>query len=100
MLIIRGVNLFPTQIEELILENKRLSPHYVLELRKDGPLDSLEILVEARTDAADHSMRSLSATALSSEIKAKIGISSIVTVTAPGDIERSGGKAKRIRDLR
>jgi phenylacetate-CoA ligase len=100
MLIIRGVNLFPTQIEELILENERLSPHYMLELRKNGPLDTLEILVEARNDASDQSTRSSSAAALTSQIKAKIGITSIVTVTEPGDIERSGGKAKRIKDLR
>jgi len=100
MLIIRGVNLFPTQIEELILEDDRLSPHYVLELKKDGPLDALEVIVEARAEAADEGTRSSAKTALAQQIKARIGISSAVTVTAPGDVERSGGKAKRILDRR
>jgi phenylacetate-CoA ligase len=100
MLIIRGVNLFPSQLEELILDDERLSPHYVLALRKEGPLDSLEIVVEARADASDNGTRSLSAVALSDQVKAKIGLSTTVTVAEPGHIERSGGKAKRIRDLR
>ncbi|MGI9505942.1 MAG: phenylacetate--CoA ligase, partial [Geminicoccaceae bacterium] len=100
MLIIRGVNLFPTQIEELILEDERLSPHYVLELKKDGPLDALDVIVEARADAADDGVRSSAADALAQQIKARIGISSAVTVTAPGDVERSDGKAKRILDRR
>lgn len=100
MLIIRGVNLFPTQIEELILEDDRLSPHYMLELRKDGPLDALEVFVESRADASDGDTRSASASTLANQIKARIGISAAVTVTEPGDVERSGGKAQRIRDLR
>ncbi|MEL6965338.1 MAG: AMP-binding protein, partial [Pseudomonadota bacterium] len=100
MLIVRGVNLFPTQIEELILDNASLSPHYILELRKDGPLDVLEVLVEARTDTSDTESRSSASAALSNQIKTKIGISSFVNVLEPGGIERSGGKARRIRDLR
>ena len=100
MLIIRGVNLFPTQIEELILEDDRLSPHYLLELRKDGPLDALEVVVEARVDAADDGARSAAAADLTHHIKSRIGISSTVTVAEPGKVERSGGKAKRIHDLR
>ncbi|MDH3659517.1 MAG: phenylacetate--CoA ligase [Alphaproteobacteria bacterium] len=100
MLIIRGVNLFPTQIEELILADQRLSPHYILELRKDGPMDTLEVIVEARADAADEATRSATAAELAHHIKSSIGISSAVTVAAPGEVERSGGKAKRIRDLR
>jgi phenylacetate-CoA ligase len=100
MLIIRGVNLFPTQIEELILEDERLSPHYILELRKEGPLDALEVRVEARLDAANQATRAASAAALSGKIKNRIGISGAVTVTEPGEVERSAGKARRIRDLR
>ena len=100
MLIIRGVNLFPTQIEELILEDARLSPHYVLELRKEGALDALEVIVEARADAADEATRSVTAADLSHHIKSRIGISSAVKVAEPGKVERSGGKAKRVRDLR
>ncbi|MEZ5931083.1 MAG: phenylacetate--CoA ligase PaaK [Alphaproteobacteria bacterium] len=100
MLIIRGVNMFPTQIEELILEDQKLSPHYILELRKQGPLDVLEVIVEARPDAADEGTRAASSSALSAQIKDRIGISGTVTVTEPGEVERSVGKAKRIRDLR
>lgn len=100
MLIIRGVNLFPTQIEELILEDDRLSPHYVLELKKDGPLDALDVIVEARADAGDEGTRSAAANDLAGQIKARIGLSSAVTVAEPGKVERSGGKAKRIHDLR
>ena len=100
MLIIRGVNLFPTQIEELILEDERLSPHYLLEISKDGPLDALAVIVEARTDAADDTTREAAADTLAGHIKSRIGIASAVTVAAPGEVERSGGKAKRVRDLR
>ena len=100
MLIIRGVNLFPTQIEELILGDARLSPHYVLELRKEGPLDALEVIVEARADAADELTRKAASADLAHHIKSRIGISSAVTVAEPGQVERSGGKAKRVRDLR
>ena len=100
MLIIRGVNLFPTQIEELILKDDRLSPHYILEVRKEGPLDALKIIVEAKTDATDGELRSKASTALGGAIKTLIGVSSEVDVVAPGDVERSAGKAKRIKDLR
>jgi len=100
MLIIRGVNLFPTQIEEMIFQDDRLSPHYLLELRKEGPLDRLDVIVEARLDAAEQATRSDAATALAERIKSRIGISSRVSVTEPGKVERSGGKAKRIHDLR
>jgi phenylacetate-CoA ligase len=100
MLIIRGVNLFPSQIEELILEDERLAPHYILELRKDGPLDQLDVIVEARPDAADDQTRGSSGSSLAEKIKSRIGVSTVVTVAEPGKVERSIGKAKRIRDLR
>lgn len=100
MLIIRGVNLFPTQIEELILNDERLSPHYILEVRKDGPLDALKVIVEAKTSAADDQLRSKASSDLGNAIKTLIGVSSEVDVVEPGKVERSGGKAKRIVDLR
>jgi len=100
MLIIRGVNLFPSQIEELILEDDRLAPHYILELRKDGPLDKLDIIVEARSEASDSETRAASSSDLAGHIKSRIGVSSFVTVVEPGKVERSAGKAKRIHDLR
>ncbi len=100
MMIIRGVNLFPTQIEELILKDERLSPHYMLEIRRDGPLDTLKVIVEAKADAAEGALRSTAGTALGDAIKTTIGVSSEVAVVEPGGVERSGGKAKRINDLR
>ena len=100
MLIIRGVNLFPSQIEEIMLEDKRLSPHYYLEVRRPGRLDELTVVVEAKTDAADDETRKAAGRAFARQIKARIGLTSAVTVKEPGSIERSLGKARRIVDLR
>lgn len=100
MMIIRGVNVFPSQIEEQILKVSELSPHYVLELSRQGQLDELKVIVEARGDAADETVRNSSAVALAERIKSVIGITSAVEVTAPDGIERSMGKAVRTRDLR
>lgn len=98
MLIIRGVNVFPSQIEELILQQPALAPHYVLELTRSGVLDSLAVHVEAATDAqapgADASR------ALAHHIKQMVGLSVNVHIAAPGSIERSMGKAKRVIDKR
>jgi phenylacetate-CoA ligase len=88
MLIIRGVNVFPSQIEELILRQTGLSPHYVLELSKDGPLDHLTVVVEGEASAT---------AGLQRDIKSYIGISADVRI---GSIERSIGKAKRVIDKR
>ena len=89
MLIIRGVNVFPSQIEELILKQPGLSPHYVLEVSKDGPLDHLTVLVEGRGGEA-----------LRHAIKSYIGISADVKEVPISTIERSIGKAKRVIDKR
>jgi phenylacetate-CoA ligase len=91
MLIIRGVNLFPSQVEELILK-QGLSPHYVLELSKQGPLDHLSVLVETQDSAA--------AARLQHDIKSYIGVSADVKPVAEGTVERSIGKAKRVVDKR
>jgi phenylacetate-CoA ligase len=88
MLIIRGVNVFPSQIEELILKQPGLSPHYVLEVTKDGPLDHLTVVVEGDPQATG---------ALQHHIKSYIGISADVKI---GAVERSIGKAKRVIDKR
>ena len=88
MLIIRGVNVFPSQIEELILKQPGLAPHYVLELSKSGPLDHLTVVVEGSADAAS---------ALAHAIKAYVGITADVRI---GTVERSIGKAKRVIDKR
>ncbi|HEY7639844.1 MAG TPA: phenylacetate--CoA ligase PaaK [Steroidobacteraceae bacterium] len=99
MLIVRGVNVFPTQIEELILQTPSLAPHYVLELTREGPLDALAVHVEA-ADAPAFASGSRAADALIQQVKAMIGISVRVEVREPGSIERSIGKAKRVIDKR
>jgi phenylacetate-CoA ligase len=96
MLIIRGVNVFPSQIEELILKQPELAPHYVLELSKDGPLDHLSVLVELAPGAADAG----SAAKLQHNIKSFIGVSTDVRIVPISTIERSIGKAKRVIDKR
>jgi phenylacetate-CoA ligase len=99
MLIVRGVNVFPSQIEELILQVPSLAPHYVLELTREGPLDALAVHVEA-ADAAAFTAGARAATALVEQVKSMIGISVRVEVREPGAIERSIGKAKRVIDKR
>jgi phenylacetate-CoA ligase len=89
MLIIRGVNVFPSQVEELILKQPGLSPHYVLEVSKDGPLDHLTVLVEGKGGEA-----------LRHDIKSYIGITVDVKEVPISTIERSIGKAKRVIDKR
>jgi phenylacetate-CoA ligase len=96
MLIIRGVNVFPTQIEELILKQPELAPHYLLELTKDGPLDHLTVLVELAPGAKD----SGSAARLQHNIKSLIGVTTEVRIVPLSTIERSIGKAKRVMDKR
>jgi phenylacetate-CoA ligase len=96
MLIVRGVNVFPTQIEELILKQPELSPHYVLELSKDGPLDHLAVLVELQPGARDEG----AAAKLQHNIKSYIGLSADVKLVPISSIERSIGKAKRVIDKR
>ena len=100
MLIIRGVNLFPAFIEEIVLEDERLSPHYYLEVRRPGRLDELTVVVEAKPGAADDETRRAVGRDLVGRIRSLIGISSEVTVGEPGSIERSAGKARRIFDCR
>ena len=99
MLIIRGVNLFPSQIEELIFKLPQLSPHYVLELSKSGPLDALTIVVEAKSGQSVGDTE-LAAKQLLHMIKSNIGVSAQVRLAPVGGIERSLGKARRVIDLR
>ncbi|PWC45913.1 phenylacetate--CoA ligase PaaK [Azospirillum sp. TSO22-1] len=99
MLIIRGVNVFPTQIEEIICKDPTLAPHYELVVTRDGYMDELAVRVE--TAPAGHGRtRAEQAKDLRHHIKSFIGISTAVEVVEPGTIERSQGKAKRVRDLR
>ena len=100
MLIIRGVNLFPTQVEEILLGDDRLAPHYRLEVRREGRLDELAVLVEARTGAADKETRAAAGRDVARHVKSRIGITCEVRVMEPESIERSIGKARRVVDLR
>jgi phenylacetate-CoA ligase len=101
MMIVRGVNVFPSQIEELILQRPNLAPHYVCELTKDGPLDALTVRVELKAgEHVDGAAAVGAASALQHAIKSYIGVSAEVKIESPGGIERSMGKAKRVVDKR
>jgi phenylacetate-CoA ligase len=101
MMIVRGVNVFPTQIEELILKRAELAPHYLCILTREGPLDALTVAVEARHDVAHDSQQAQAAAQqLAHEIKTYIGTSAKIELRASGGIERSLGKAKRVIDQR
>ena len=97
MLIIRGVNLFPTQIEEQILAMDTLAPHYLIEVSREANLDHITVRVESRAAQADNTQISKE---LSGRIKSFIGLSSTVVVEPPGTVPRSEGKAKRVIDHR
>ena len=100
MMILRGVNVFPTQIEEQILAVTSLAGHYQIILTREGRLDEMEVQVEARSDAALDHAREHGGAELAQAIKSRIGVSARVTVLAPAQIERSMGKAKRVIDKR
>jgi phenylacetate-CoA ligase len=100
MMIVRGVNVFPTQIEELILKVKGLAPHYQIVLTRSGRLDEMEMLVEAAPAAASSDARSASAAELGHHVKGLIGVTAKISVTDPGGVERSQGKARRVVDKR
>ena len=99
MLIIRGVNVFPSQIEELILRCKGLAPHYEIELTRPHRLDEIAIVVEARAELESHAHQA-EARLLASKLKANIGISATIRVAASGSLPRSAGKAARVKDRR
>jgi phenylacetate-CoA ligase len=99
MLIVRGVNVFPTQIEELVLKIPRLAPHYQLELTRAGHLDQLAVKVECLAGTPAEARGNLGRE-LEASIKALVGVSTRVHVGDPGSIERSAGKAQRVIDLR
>ena len=99
MLIIRGVNVFPTQIEEQLLSIPELSPHYFIEVRKDGHLDAIEVNVELSVSAGPDQAGGAEQV-LRQRIKSYIGVSATIRVHQPGGIPRSEGKAKRVIDKR
>jgi phenylacetate-CoA ligase len=100
MVILRGVNLFPTQVEELILRVPGLSPHFQLVLSRPHRLDELTVRVEARPGAAGAEERAGLEARLAALVKENVGVTVEVDVLEPNLIERSAGKAQRILDLR
>ena len=101
MMIIRGVNVFPTQIEELLLKRPELSPHYQCVLTREGPLDSLKVVIETQPGVDPEGIEARAAAKLlQHEIKVYVGSSVAIELKGEGGIERSVGKARRVVDLR
>ncbi|MGK9166334.1 phenylacetate--CoA ligase [Inquilinus limosus] len=100
MIILRGVNVFPTQIEEALLACDWCGGHFVIELDRPGRLDEMAVLAEARPEHWDGSGLTAEAERLTLRIKDTIGVSARVVIQPPGSIERSAGKAKRVIDKR
>ncbi|MGW9304990.1 phenylacetate--CoA ligase PaaK [Streptomyces cyaneofuscatus] len=99
MVILRGVNLFPTQIEEIVLRTPAVAPHFQLRLTRQGRLDALTVRAEARADATAAD-REKAALAIAVAVKDGVGVSVGVEIVDPGSLERSVGKIRRIVDLR
>jgi phenylacetate-CoA ligase len=99
MLIIRGVNVFPSQIEELILRCEGLAPHFAIEVTRPNRLDEISIVVEARPDIADDAHQA-QGKLLAAMLKDNVGISALIRVAASGALPRSAGKANRVKDSR
>ncbi len=100
MIILRGVNVFPSQVEEQVLATGGLAPYYQIELYKSGRMDAMRVYVEANPDAADNLSKTASARMLTKRIKDIVGVSTEIIVGDPGEVERSQGKAKRVVDNR
>ncbi len=99
MVILRGVNLFPTQIEEIVLRTPAVAPHFQLRLTRQGRLDALTVRAEARADATA-AEREKAALAIAAAVKDGVGVSVGVEIVDPESLERSVGKIRRIVDLR
>ncbi|UWR52098.1 phenylacetate--CoA ligase [Phaeobacter inhibens] len=100
MIILRGVNVFPSQVEEQLMATGGLAPHYQIELYKSGRMDAMRVYVEANPDATDELSKTAAARMLTKRIKDMVGVSTEIIVGEPGSVERSQGKAKRVVDNR
>ncbi len=100
MMILRGVNVFPTQIEEQLMATGGLAPHFQIELFRSGHMDSMRVHVEATPSAANEASKSAAARMLAKRIKDVVGVSAEINVRDPGGIPRSEGKAVRLIDNR
>ena len=99
LMILRGVNVFPSQIEEMILKDQRLAPHFIIELRTVERLDAITVVVEGRADTVESDWAA-SSRDLARHVKESIGVTVEVKTVKPGGVERSAGKARRVIDLR
>ncbi|WP_137843316.1 phenylacetate--CoA ligase PaaK [Microbacterium sp. 2FI] len=99
MIILRGVNLFPTQIEEIVLGIETLTPHFILELSKNGRMDAMKVRIERHPELSRETCEA-AAKVLAQRIKVHIGTSVDVQLEEPGALPRSEGKYKRVYDLR
>ncbi|MEJ1090894.1 phenylacetate--CoA ligase PaaK [Microbacterium istanbulense] len=99
MIILRGVNIFPTQIEELVLGIEHLTPHFVIELTREGRMDAMAVRIE-RAPSLDRDVCEAAAAVLAERIKTHVGSSVSVRLEEPGALPRSEGKYKRVYDLR
>ena len=100
MIILRGVNVFPTQIEEALLACEWCGGHFQIELTREGRMDEMTIVAEARHNSWDSASLDYHADKLATQIKGTIGITARVAIQPPGTLERSMGKAKRVVDKR
>ena len=100
MIILRGVNVFPTQIEEQILKCAGLAPHFQIELVRKGRMDDMVVHVEAAAPPPSAEARAASAKELAHHIKSVVGVSTKIDVADPDSVQRSEGKAKRVVDNR
>lgn len=100
MIILRGVNVFPTQIEEQVLSIPELAPYFQIELSRNGPMDTMTVSVEPVINANSETQRQASASILAKNIKDIVGVTTEVSIGDPGSVERSQGKAKRVVDKR
>jgi len=100
MIILRGVNVFPTQIEEVLLATDWCGGHFIIELTREGRMDEMTVLAEARPESWDGSGLIEHTERVSAYIKNTIGISARIRAVAPETLERSLGKARRVYDKR
>jgi phenylacetate-CoA ligase len=101
MMIIRGVNVYPSQVEAVLVGIPGVAPHYQIVLRREGALDTMIVEVEAAPGSpADDSHRHQAAQDIVGQIKARLGVSCEVVIKAAGEVPRSQGKAVRVKDLR
>ena len=99
MMIVRGVNVFPSQIEEQILKHPELSPHYQIELSQEGHMKTMTVDVEVKQDSLDEAARQQSAQNLAHSIKSMVGVSARIQIKPVGGVERSQGKARRVIEV-